>query len=309
MERKLRILWAFLCLFVMGASVFAQEFVSAKNFYGEDLSPDTVLANAYNAYAAGDYKSASFLFRRALSDRRNQSDGALYMLVMADVQIGDWQGAYADAEYFLSSYPESEYAPLIKYQAGRVLFNLGEHDKALMALGDFCHENPESVMYPSALFLIGECFYEGYDFKEARPFYECIVENFPSDEKAIESKYRLDSIDSYDRQEKLLYILQQTGENYLASKESYERTLRRYELENLLGVRGKSVSDNAENSYGCDSNEVKSIPAPAKSAAEEVVVIEETVSVEERSSILDALQKLKISAAEAQNLLDRENGR
>ncbi|MDE7290816.1 MAG: tetratricopeptide repeat protein [Treponemataceae bacterium] len=309
MERKLRILVTFFCIFAFGASAFSQEFVSAKNFYGENLASDTALANAYNAYAAGDYKSASFLFRRALADRRNQSDGALYMLVMAGVQIGDWQGAYADAEYFLSSYPESEYAPLIKYQIGRILFNLGEHDKALMALGDFCHENPESVMYPSALFLIGECFYEGYDFKEARPFYECIVENFPSDEKAKESKYRLDSIDSYDRQEKLLYILQQTGENYLASKESYERTLRRYELENLLGVREKNAS---ENSYGRDSDEMKNVPAleivPANSAAEEIE-IEETVSVDERSSILDALQRLKISAAEAQNLLDRENGR
>lgn len=306
MERKLRILATVFCSFFLGAPVFAQEFVSAKNFYGENLSPDTALANAYNAYADGDYESASFLFRRALSDRRNQSDGALYMLVMAGIQIGDWQGAYADAEYFLSSYPESEYAPLIKYQAGRVLFNLGDHDKALMALGDFCHENPGSVMYPSALFLIGECFYEGYDFDEARSFYECIVEKFPSDEKAKEARYRIDSIDAYDRQEKLLYILQQTGENYLASKESYEKTLRRYELENLLGVRGKGASDYPENPFEGDSGAAEKVSAPEKSKAEE---IEATADAEERNSILDALQRLKTSAAEAQNLLDRENGR
>lgn len=306
MEKKLRIRMALFCFFALSALLFAQEFVSAKNFYGEDLPPDTALANAYNAYADGDYESASFLFRRALSDRRNQNDGALYMQVMAGVQIEDWQGAYADAEYFLSSYPESEYAPLIKYQTGRILFNLGEHDKALMSLGDFCHENPENIMYPSALFLIGECFYEGYDFKEARPFYEYIVENFPSDEKAKESKYRLDSIDSYDRQEKILYILQQTGENYLASKESYERTLRRYELENLLGVRGKSDSEYAENSYGFDSEEVKPAPAPVPEAVSTKRAAEETETASERTSIFDALQRLKTSAAEAQNLLDRE---
>ena len=299
MKIKLRILATFFCIFGLGAFLSAQEFVSAKNYYGENLSPDTALANAYNAYADGDYQSASFLFRRALSDRRNQSDGALYMLVMADVQIGDWQSAYADAEYFLSSYPESEYAPLMKYQMGRALFNLGDHDKALMTLGDFCHENPDNMMYPSALFLIGECFYEGYDFDEARPFYECIVEKFPSDEKAKEAKYRLDSIDSYDRQEKLLYILQQTGENYLASKENYEKTLRRYELENLLGVRGKNASPYSEEAKGPSSQEAVS----PKSEAEDAAPVNEPISIQ------DALQRLKISAAEAQNLLDRENGR
>ena len=297
MKEKLRILAAFFCFFSLDAMLSSQEFVSAKNYYGENLSPDTALANAYNAYADGDYQSASFLFRRALSDRRNQSDGALYMLVMADVQIGDWQSAYADAEYFLSSYPESEYAPLIKYQMGRALFNLGDHDKALMTLGDFCHENPDNMMYPSALFLIGECFYEGYDFDEARSFYECIVEKFPSDEKAKEAKYRLDSIDSYDRQEKLLYILRQTGENYLASKENYEKTLRRYELENLLGVRGKNASSYSENPCEVYSEERKDIPS------------QEVAPVNERISIQDALQRLKTSAAEAQSLLDREDGR
>lgn len=303
MKKKLRILSAFFCFFALGSFLSAQEFVSAKNYYGENLSPDTALANAYNAYADGDYQSASFLFRRALSDRRNQNDGALYMLVMADVYIDDWQSAYADAEYFLSSYPESEYAPLIKYQMGRALFNLDDYDKALMTLGDFCHENPDNMMYPSALFLIGECFYEGYDFDEARSFYECIVEKFPSDEKAKEAKYRLDSIDSYERQEKLLYILQQTGENYLASKENYEKTLRRYELENLLGVRGKNASGDcevySEGTKGASSQKA----ASSKSGAEDAEPLDENVSIR------NALQRLKISAAEAQNLLDRGNGR
>lgn len=303
MKKNLRILSAFFCFFALGSFLSAQEFVSAKNYYGENLSPDTALANAYNAYADGDYQSASFLFRRALSDRRNQNDGALYMLVMADVYIDDWQSAYADAEYFLSSYPESEYAPLIKYQMGRALFNLDDYDKALMTLGDFCHENPDNMMYPSALFLIGECFYEGYDFDEARSFYECIVEKFPSDEKAKEAKYRLDSIDSYERQEKLLYILQQTGENYLASKENYEKTLRRYELENLLGVRGKNASDDcevySEGTKGASSQKA----ASSKSGAEDAAPLDEN------ASIRNALQRLKISAAEAQNLLDRGNGR
>ena len=306
MKKKLRILSAFFCFFGLLAFLSAQEFVSAKNYYGENLSPDTALSNAYNAYADGDYQSASFLFRRALSDRRNQNDGALYMLVMADMYIDDWQSVYADAEYFLSSYPESEYAPLIKYQMGRALFNLDDYDKALMTLGDFCHENPDNVMYPSALFLIGECFYEGYDFDEARPFYESIVEKFPSDEKAKEAKYRLDSIDSYERQEKLLYILQQTGENYLASKENYEKTLRRYELENLLGVRGKNALGDCES---CEANSGETKDASSQKAASSKIEAEDAAPLNENVSIKDALQRLKISAAEAQNLLDRENGR
>lgn len=236
-------------------------FLFAQNSSGVRISsldstvlPNTVLGDAFNAYKGGDYKSALFLFRKALSDRNNQNDNTLYMLIMAGMHAGEYKTAYADAEYFLESYPTSEYASLVKYQKGRALFYLKDYDKALIVLGDFCHGNPDNMMYPSALFFIGESFYLGYNFDKAESFYQRIVNEFPSDSKANDARYRLASINDKRREQKLLHMLQETGENYLSSREDYEKTVRRYELENSLERKVKTPSAVAtdEKDFGYD---------------------------------------------------------
>lgn len=277
--------------------------------YSEDNPGREILGAAYNAYRDADYQSAVMLFRRALSDPQNESDSALYMLIMAGMHSRSYKAAYADMDYFLQNYPDSEYAHLIKYQQGRSLYCLGEFDKAVLALSDFCHQNPDSPMYASALFWIAECFYAGYNFEQARPLYERIIDEFPKDAKALEAKYRLDAINQRLREEKLLYLLQQTGESYLSSKENYEKALRRYELENAMGIAPAAESQAVEIDPG------EGEPAPAVEAAapvekEEAKVRPQTVELSSQNAsdynFIDALTKLKKSAAEAQGLLDEE---
>ena len=223
----------------------AQDFSAARLFSSVDApGMDAVLGEAYNAYGDGDYESALFLFRRALIDRQNQSDSVLYMTIMAGMHSGEYKAAYADTEYFLATYPDSEYAPLVKDQAGLALFCLVDYDNALIVLGDFCHENPENMMYASALFLIGECFYAEYAFDEAEPFYAQIVGEYPDSAKAPDAQYRLDAINARKREDKLLALLKDTGENYFSSKEEYERLLRRHELENSLGDARRLWNEN-----------------------------------------------------------------
>lgn len=279
--------------------------------YAEDNPAREILGAAYNAYRDADYPSAVMLFRKALSDPQNESDSSLYMLIMAGMHSRSYKAAYADMAYFLQNYPNSEYAPLIKYQQGRSLYYLGEYDKAVLSLSDFCHQNPKSQMYPSALFWIAECFYAGYNFEQARPLYERIVDEFPKDAKAVEAKYRLDSLNQRLREEKLLYLLQQTGESYLSSKENYEKALRRYELENALGAapaveapaedaaQETAVAASAENDGAKkDSGAEKAKSGPAR------LELSSPGSVD--YNFIDALTKLKKSAAEAQGLLEEE---
>ena len=272
--------------------------------YSSENPAREVLGAAYNAYRSADWPSAVMLFRRALSDPQNESDSTLYMLVMAGMHSKNYKAAYADMTYFLQNYPDSEYAPLIKYQQGRSLFFMGEFDKAVLALSDFCHEYPESEMYASALFWMAECFYAGYNFEQARPLYERIVDDFPKDAKAIEAKYRLDAINQRLREEKLLYLLQQTGESYLSSKENYEKALRRYELENAMGV-----SPQADQAEGLAQDEAQDGAAEAK---KEVVRHDPADGASSANaadySFIDALARLKKSAAEAQGLLDDDGG-
>jgi hypothetical protein len=158
-------------------------------------------------------------------------------------------------------------------------------------------------MYAAALFWIAECFYSGYNFEQARPIYERVVDEFPKDAKAIDAKYRLDSINQRLREEKLLYLLQQTGESYLSSKENYEKALRRYELENVLNAAPHASAEERaaaiDNAVETVLNDQAETPVPTETAA--------PASASDQA-FESALEKLKRSAAEAQNLLDQNGG-
>ncbi|MBO7121846.1 MAG: tetratricopeptide repeat protein [Treponema sp.] len=290
--------------------LFALDYGAARvKAAGADEGETALLGAAYNAYAAADYQSAVMLFRKALSDPQNESDASLYMLIMAEMYSQSYKSALADSEYFLKNYPESKYAPLIKYQQGRSLYFLGEFDKAVLTLSDFCHQNSKSEMYSSALFWIAECFYSGYNFEQARPLYERVVDEFPKAVKAVDAKYRLDAINQRLREEKLLYLLQQTGESYLSSKENYEKALRRYELENAMGLRPSQeetppqenlAEAAAEEAPSEKSSEVAAESEPKTKARPAVLTSENSADY----NFIDALARLKKSAAEAQTLLD-----
>ena len=301
------------CLKSLFVFVVAGLFCARSNYgataarigsYSNENPAHELLGAAYNAYHAADWPSAVMLFRRALSDPQNESDSTLYMLIMAGMNSKGYKAAYADMTYFLQCYPDSEYAPLVKYQQGRSLFFMGEFDKAVLSLSDFCHEYPQSEMYASALFWIAECFYAGYNFEQARPLYERVVDEFPKDAKAIEAKYRLDAINQRLREEKLLYLLQQTGESYLSSKENYEKALRRYELENAMGV-----SPQAEDAESLAQDQDAQDAAPSKKEVVRREIPDSKASANSADyTFIDALARLKKSAAEAQGLLDDDGG-
>lgn len=288
-------------------ALWAQDVPAARLFSAADaLSSDAVLGEAYNAYGDGDYESALFLFRRALADRQNQTDSVLYMTIMAGMHSGEYRAAYADADYFLNAYPESEYAPIVKYQAARALFCLGDYDNSLILFGDFCHENPQNMMYASALFWIGECFYAEYDFDEAEPFYARIVGEYPESAKAADAQYRLDAINTRKREAKLLALLKETGENYFSSKESYEKMLRRYELENSLGG-ARRVQDEGDARSAEEADLFVFDGANAESEAQSAVRDGMSSDADGNKSDFEAeLIRLKNSALEAQILLDNE---
>ena len=288
------------------APLFAYDYGAARvKPASSDDGQTAILGAAYNAYAQSDYQSAVMLFRKALSDPQNESDSSLYMLIMAEMFSKGYKSALSDSTYFLQNYPESKYSSLIKYQQGRSLYHLGEFDKAVLTLSDFCHQNPKSEMYASALFWIAECFYAGYNFEQARPLYERVVDEFPKDPKAVDAKYRLDAINQRLREEKLLCLLQQTGESYLSSKENYEKALRRYELESAMGLHSPqedALSEEASSSGAAADGAASNASYDARASQE----LEGSAPAVDKS-FEDALERLKRSAAEAQALLD-QNG-
>ena len=193
--------------------------------------------DGFEAYRNGDWNTAVFLLKKSVSLYGNNSPDTLYMLIMAQINGEDYKGALSDIEDFLEKFPSSPYFQYVKYQKGRVSYYLGDYDTAVMFLSDFCHENPESEMYASAIFWIAESFYVACRYSTARALYERIVNDFSADSKAVEAKFRIETIDQRSREEKLLYLLRMTGEEYLAAKENYERQLRESRTEGLVGVQ------------------------------------------------------------------------
>lgn len=191
------------------------------------------------AYSTGDWGSAKIMLKKAVSYTQNQNADTYYMLISAEINAGDYKGALEDCNYYLEHFKNSIYYPRISYQKGKLLYNLGEYEKSIIALSDFCHQYENNELYPYALFYIGESLYEGYRYNDALEIYDRVVTEFPDFEKVSAAKYKIESISQRSREEKLLYLLKQTGEEYLSAKEDYEKQLRQYNSESVALTRQK----------------------------------------------------------------------
>ncbi|MCQ2589818.1 MAG: tetratricopeptide repeat protein [Treponema sp.] len=189
---------------------------SAAGFYAEGCS----------AFSRGEWDSAVFLLRQTVANAAFNTADANYMLITAEIYAGDEKSALADCDEFLNTFTNSFYYSRIQYTKGKLLYNLKEYEKAIVTLSDFCHKNEKNELYPSALFYIAESLYADYKYEEAEAIYERIIKEFPENEKVSAAQYRIESIAQRSREEKLLYLLKQTGEEYLSAKEDYEKQLK-----------------------------------------------------------------------------------
>ena len=197
-------------------------------------------------------------------------------------------------------------------------YQLGEYEKSIVVLSDYCHLYSEDELYSFALFYIGESLFAGYKYDEAGSVYERIVTEFPESAKTPAAQYRLETILQRGREEKLLYLLKQTGEEYLAAKEEYERQLRLYNSEAVDSTRQKLTAAQARNeSLEKQVNELElEIEALKNNQAESERIIQQLKEAGERDipepEPFDEkkyqLKLLKAKALEAQRMLDEKLG-
>ena len=205
-------------LIFCGASVFSAS-----------REGQAALAQGCDAFKSGDWYSAMISLRKAAAYPENDTADTRYMLIAAEMYAGAYAEALSDCDYYLRVFQGGPYESYVQYQKGRAFFYLGDYEKAVLLLSDFCHQYADHEMYASALFWIAESFYVGYNYDEALPLYERIVREFSSDAKAQAAEHRIEAIAQRTREEKLLYLLKKTGEAYLAAKEDYEKQLHMYD--------------------------------------------------------------------------------
>lgn len=204
--------------------------------HAQNIQNDSLL-DGYLSYQKGDWTNAAFFLRKAATDPSVSNDSVWYMIIMSEMNMEKFSNALADCNYFMQTFNDSSLLPNIKYQRGRILHYVGQNDNAVLELSDFCHENPESPVYSSALFWIAECFYEDYSFETAKTLYERVVSEFPESSKVEDSLFKISLINQREREEKLLYLLKLTGEEYLSARETYEKQLRIYQTEDAKELR------------------------------------------------------------------------
>ena len=220
-------------LLALSGTVFAQNSDSGL--------ASTAFVQGAKAFGAGEWMSSIFLLRKAVSYSENNNAETWYMLITAEMYAGEYKNAFQDCESYLRDFSDSPYVSHVIYHKGRALFCMGEYEKSVLTLSDFCHQYQDHEMYPSALYWIAESFFAGYNYDEARQLYETVVNEYPDDAKAVASQYRIETIAQSSREEKLLYLLKETGEEYLAAKEEYERQLRLAGAENSGDVRRRII--------------------------------------------------------------------
>ena len=199
----------------------------------------------FEAYRIRDWDTATLFLRQAVTREGGAQAESWYMLIMSEMYSEDYAAAAGDCETFTELFPTSPLFQVVQYQYGRSLHFLNQNDKAVLVLSDFCHQNPGSPQYASALYWIAECFYEDFNYETASKLYEQVVMDYPKDPKARDAKFRLDSITQNEREEKLLYLLKMTGEEYLSSKENFEKQLHTYQTEDSKGLKAQLDEANA----------------------------------------------------------------
>ena len=269
---------------------------SLSVFAANDSALDSY-TKGLNAYKNNDWTSASLLLHKAAAFDENSNPDLWYMIIMSQIYSENYSQAVSDCDYFISEFSDSSLLPYVEYQKGRVLYFLGQSDSAALILSDFCHQNPGDKLYPSALFWLAQCFFDDYNFDIAKSLYERIVNDFPNSSKFEDAKFRLELITQREREQKLLYLLKMTGEEYLSSREDFEKQIREYQTEDLVSLRKQLKSANQKIQELEDA--VKDIPSSTP-----IYIQKSPEQIEEENELSENILLLKAKASLVKALVE-----
>jgi len=204
---------------------------------GAEPAVESSFERGLHAYRSGDWTSAVFMLRKAVSLKESETPEALYLLIMSEMYSGDYKNAANDCKTYLAQYSDTPYASYVQYQQGRCAYYLADYNGAVLLLSDFCHQNDGHEMYGAALYWMAEAFFAGYNYDAALPLYQRVVSDFAEDDKVPAAQYRIETIRQRGREEKLIYLLRKTSEEFLSARELYEKQLQEYKAKGLVTLQ------------------------------------------------------------------------
>ncbi|WP_292976959.1 tol-pal system protein YbgF [Nitrosomonas sp.] len=121
--------------------------------------------------------------------QRNRYDAAYALF-----KDGDYSGAIAGFENFLSQYPQSALAPAAAYWVGNAHYAMRNFDKAISAQQRLIETYPDSSKVPDGLLNMASSQVEIGQKAAARKTLENLIENHPATEAAEKARRRLGSL-------------------------------------------------------------------------------------------------------------------
>ncbi len=289
--------------------IFSQTSSSEAEIPSSDF-----LVQGFEAYQRNDWSSALLYLRKAASMPQSSTAEVWYMLIMSQMYSEQYEAVLQDGAFFRQVFPSNTYRPFVEYQIGRALYYTGEYDESIKCLGDFCTQYPDHELFPSALFWMAESLYLTFYYDLARTLYERVIIEYPHSPKSTECLYRIDVISQREKEEKLLYLLKVTGEEYLSSKEEYERLLKQYQTEESIGLR-KQLNEALVKAGKLEAEleESRRIQAQQKEKIEELNKTAEALRTDTPQSTVDLdrqrqILELKEKASRVQQVLDAGQG-
>ena len=192
--------------------------------------------NGLQLYNSSRWHEAAAEFRSAQETAANINDWsqATYWVILSQLAYSDYGSAVRDMDDLERTTPNSGYTRDMAYHRGRVYFNLGYFDDALLMFRRYIDSvSDKDIDYAdriaAAFFWMGECLFTMGQFDEAEKFYTWVVDRYPESPKYEISTYRLDLIKQKKIETELLALLQWSHEESLRSSEDYQRRIRTYE--------------------------------------------------------------------------------
>jgi len=245
MSQIKRKVWLLVGLLLLPA-VFSTAQESNEALYLRRYQNGTLL------YQSSRWQEAAVEFRRAqeISVNINDWSQALYWVILSQLAFADYGSAIRDMDELERTAPNSTYTRDMVYHRGRIYFNLGFFDDALLLFTRYI--NSVSVNEPeyedrisAAYFWMGECLYSMGQWDNAERFYTLVIDRFPTSPKYDVSVYRLDLIRQRRIEAELLALLQWSHEEALRTSEDYQRRLRTYE--HTLNAYQRRIAELSQN--------------------------------------------------------------
>jgi len=192
--------------------------------------------NGIQLYNSSNWNEAAVEFRRAQEIAGNAHDWsqAIYWVILSELGFSDYGSAVRDMDELEKIAPNSSFARDMVYHRGRIYFNLGYFDDALLLFRRYIESVSDRHIefenrIAAAFFWMGECLYKMGQYDEAEKFYVWVVDTYPESPKYDASSYRIDLIRQKKIEAELLALLQWSHEESLRTSEDYQRKIRTYE--------------------------------------------------------------------------------